>query len=314
MTEEDQRPDVHLRRDDTRGFIQIPRSIAYSTTMSAPAKLLFGMLVDIGFKTGTVWLGIPGICEVLGTGPDAARGYLRELEAAELLEVTRRGRGLTNTYTLNFELILGVHSAPKNTEKPRSRTRKNRAQNTEKPRSKQIEKEEIENTASPPAQQAPTAVDAAPGGTVVSAKDFIEAQRLRYRADGGNKIGIIGDIYTFMVGEKPIWPRLGATLKKGITFDEAVSAILETTQRNPTDDPMNYVIAVMERKHGITSTRRGAQNRRGRAAGSGATSGPDDEAFNRKWSRRLAAPDGDSAEAPRILDGYSRDGGAPGST
>lgn len=162
---------------------------------------------------------------------------------------------------------------------------------------------------SPPAPQAPTDVVGPQAGT--PALVFIEAQRTRYREAPQQRIAIIGDVYTHLIGEKPLWARLGAALNKtGVTFDEAVSAIQEAVLRNPTDDPMSYVIAVMERKHG-TKRRTTTDNRSG-ARGARPEASADDEAFNRKWSRRLAPGAGDGAEATRVLDGDSSDGGASG--
>lgn len=82
------------------GFTQIPRSIVHMPGLSHGAKLTWIALAEYAESEQLVCPGHEELACALEVSIATISGYLRELRHAGLLQVHRRGLGLTNVYTL----------------------------------------------------------------------------------------------------------------------------------------------------------------------------------------------------------------------
>lgn len=99
----DQAPRKAVRfADDTtqQGFTQIPNAILRDSSLSAPARLVYGLLSSFAWQSDECWVGQEKLGELAGVKDRAIRNYLTELEEAGLLEITQQGLQKPNLYTL----------------------------------------------------------------------------------------------------------------------------------------------------------------------------------------------------------------------
>jgi len=84
------------------GFTQVPNTVLLDLTLSRDARFLYTLLLQHARpRTGyVVRVGYARLCELMDAGEDLVRQVMRDLLAAGLVEQTRRGRGLVNTYRL----------------------------------------------------------------------------------------------------------------------------------------------------------------------------------------------------------------------
>jgi len=84
------------------GFTQVPNTVLLDPTLSRDARFLYTLLLQHARpRTGyVVRVGYARLCALMDAGEDLVRQVMRELVAAGLVEQTRRGRGLVNTYRL----------------------------------------------------------------------------------------------------------------------------------------------------------------------------------------------------------------------
>lgn len=84
------------------GFTQVPNAVLMDTALSRDARFLYTLLLQHARpRTGyVVRVGYARLCTLMDAGEDLVRRVMRELVAAGLVEQTRRGRGLVNTYRL----------------------------------------------------------------------------------------------------------------------------------------------------------------------------------------------------------------------
>lgn len=83
-----------------QGFTQIPNAILRDPSISAGARLTYGLLSSFAWQSDECWVGQSKLGELAGVGDRQIRNYLAELEDAGLLEVTRQGLNKPNLYTL----------------------------------------------------------------------------------------------------------------------------------------------------------------------------------------------------------------------
>jgi hypothetical protein len=88
--------------DDTtqEGFTQIPNAILRDASISAGARLTYGLLSSFAWQADECFVGQKRLGELAGVGDRQIRKYLTELEGAGLLEVTQQGLHKPNIYTL----------------------------------------------------------------------------------------------------------------------------------------------------------------------------------------------------------------------
>src|ERR1700692_2222942 len=78
------------------GFTQVPNFILTKNDISVGAKLSYAMLLKYAWDNDACFPGQVKLAEDMGATDRSVRTYLKELESADLLETTQRGRGKTN--------------------------------------------------------------------------------------------------------------------------------------------------------------------------------------------------------------------------
>jgi hypothetical protein len=86
------------------GFTQVPNFILTNKTISVGAKLAYAMLLKYAWSNDACFPGQVTLAEDMGATDRSVRTYLKELESAELLEITQRGLGKTNLYRLHLTI------------------------------------------------------------------------------------------------------------------------------------------------------------------------------------------------------------------
>jgi len=85
-----------------QGFTQVPNFILTKEDISVGAKLVYAMLLKYAWYDEGCFPGQIKLAQDMGAGERSIRTYLKELEAAALLEITQRGLGKTNLYKLHI--------------------------------------------------------------------------------------------------------------------------------------------------------------------------------------------------------------------
>jgi hypothetical protein len=83
------------------GFTQVPNFVK---DISVGAKLAYAMLLKYAWGDNACFPGQLKLAEDLGAGERSIRTYLKELEAAGILEIKQRGLGKTNLYRLHLTI------------------------------------------------------------------------------------------------------------------------------------------------------------------------------------------------------------------
>lgn len=86
------------------GFTQVPNFILTKKDISVGAKLAYAMLLKYAWDNDACFPGQIRLAEDMGAAERSVRTYLKELEAAELLEIKQRGLGKTNLYRLHLTI------------------------------------------------------------------------------------------------------------------------------------------------------------------------------------------------------------------
>ena len=94
------------------GFTQVPNFILTKKELSVGAKLAYAMLLKYAWNNDACFPGQVKLAEDMGAGERSVRTYLKELEAAGLLEITQRGLGKTNLYRLFLTVKKGSNRRP----------------------------------------------------------------------------------------------------------------------------------------------------------------------------------------------------------
>jgi len=82
------------------GFTQVPNFILTKKELSVGAKVAYAMLLKYAWADNACFPGQLKLAGDMGSGERSVRTYLKELETADLLEITQRGLGKTNIYRL----------------------------------------------------------------------------------------------------------------------------------------------------------------------------------------------------------------------
>lgn len=95
------------------GFTQVPNFLLKDPTISANGKVVYSMLLSYAWTNNMVFPGQERMAQDIGTSQPTIARAIKELEAAGLLEVQRRGQGKTNLYILKF-VVRGTGSRTSN--------------------------------------------------------------------------------------------------------------------------------------------------------------------------------------------------------
>jgi hypothetical protein len=85
-----------------RGFTQVPNFILRHADISIGAKTIYSLLLSYAWHNDLCFPGQDRLAKDVGMGIASVNRFVKELEACSLIEITRRGQGKTNFYTINF--------------------------------------------------------------------------------------------------------------------------------------------------------------------------------------------------------------------
>ena len=84
------------------GFTQVPNFILRDSAISIGAKTVYALLLSYAWHNDLCFPGQDRLAKDVGMGIASVNRFIKELEACALIEITRRGQGKTNFYTINF--------------------------------------------------------------------------------------------------------------------------------------------------------------------------------------------------------------------
>jgi hypothetical protein len=84
------------------GFTQVPNFILRHSDISIGAKTIYSLLLSYAWHNDLCFPGQDRLAKDVGMGIASVNRFIKELETCSLIEITRRGQGKTNFYTINF--------------------------------------------------------------------------------------------------------------------------------------------------------------------------------------------------------------------
>jgi biotin operon repressor len=84
------------------GFTQVPNFILKMADLSLGARMTYSMFLHYAWNSGNCFPGQDTLAEDMGMSRTRVNEFIKELERAGLIEITRRGQGKTNLYKVNF--------------------------------------------------------------------------------------------------------------------------------------------------------------------------------------------------------------------
>ena len=92
------------------GFTQVPNFILKNAELSLGAKVTYSMFLHYAWHNDSCFPGQERLATDMGMSQSRVSEFIKELEKADLIEITRRGQGKTNLYKIKFV----VQRAPQN--------------------------------------------------------------------------------------------------------------------------------------------------------------------------------------------------------
>ena len=84
------------------GFTQLPNFILRNADLSVGAKTTYALFLSYAWHNDRCFPGQDRLATDIGMSIGSVNAFIKELEACGLIEITRRGQGKTNLYTINF--------------------------------------------------------------------------------------------------------------------------------------------------------------------------------------------------------------------
>src|ERR1700687_1133641 len=84
------------------GFTQVPNFILKNGELSLGAKVTYSMFLHYAWHNHSCFPGQEGLAGGMGMSQSRVSEFIKELEGADLIEITRRGQGKTNLYKIKF--------------------------------------------------------------------------------------------------------------------------------------------------------------------------------------------------------------------
>lgn len=95
------------------GFTQVPNFILRDGALSLGAKVTYAMFLHYAWHNDSCFPGQERLAVDMGMSQSRVSEFIKELAAASLIEIKRRGMGKTNLYKIKFV----VQKAPKNAKR-----------------------------------------------------------------------------------------------------------------------------------------------------------------------------------------------------
>src|SRR6185437_7555019 len=84
------------------GFTQVPNFILKHVELSLGAKVTYSMFLHYAWHNHSCFPGQNRLAGDMGMSQSRVSEFIKELEGADLIEITRRGQGKTNLYKIKF--------------------------------------------------------------------------------------------------------------------------------------------------------------------------------------------------------------------
>ena len=84
------------------GFTQVPNFLFKKAGLSMGAIVVYSKFLSYAWHNDFCFPGQQRLADDLEMGVASINRFIKELEVASLIEVTRRGQGHTNIYKINF--------------------------------------------------------------------------------------------------------------------------------------------------------------------------------------------------------------------
>ena len=84
------------------GFTQVPNFILKDGDLSLGAKVTYSMFLHYAWHNDSCFPGQERLADDMGMSQPRVSQFIKELQAADLVEITRRGQGKTNLYKIKF--------------------------------------------------------------------------------------------------------------------------------------------------------------------------------------------------------------------
>jgi hypothetical protein len=84
------------------GFTQLPNFILRDPGISIGAKTTYALFLSYAWHNNLCFPGQGTLAKAIGMSIGSVNAFIKDLEAHGLIEITRRGQGKTNLYTINF--------------------------------------------------------------------------------------------------------------------------------------------------------------------------------------------------------------------
>lgn len=84
------------------GFTQVPNFILKNADLSLGAKVTYSMFLHYTWHNESCFPGQERLAQDMGMSQSRVSEFIKELQAADLIEITRRGQGRTNLYKIKF--------------------------------------------------------------------------------------------------------------------------------------------------------------------------------------------------------------------
>jgi hypothetical protein len=84
------------------GFTQVPNFILKNAELSLGAKVTYAMFLHYAWHNDSCFPGQERLAGDMGMSQSRVSEFIKELESANLIEITRRGQGKTNLYKIKF--------------------------------------------------------------------------------------------------------------------------------------------------------------------------------------------------------------------
>ena len=84
------------------GFTQLPNFILRNPDISIGAKTVYSLFISYAWHNNFCFPGQETLAKAIGMSVGSVNAFIKELQACGLIDITRRGQGKTNIYTINF--------------------------------------------------------------------------------------------------------------------------------------------------------------------------------------------------------------------